>query len=345
MKTLLLTGWTGYIWSHNAVLLIQEWYEIIILDNLSNSSEDVLGSIEKITGYRPKFYKWDITNISDLDKVFSENKIDAVIHFAGLKAVGESCDTPFEYYENNLNGSLKLFEAMEKYEVKDIIFSSSATVYNPLETPPFTEKTPTGNTTNPYGTTKFLIENILRDLASYKNLRVANLRYFNPIGAHKSGLIWEDPNDIPNNLLPYIMKVAEGELKELSVFWDDYDTIDGTGVRDYIHVVDLAYGHLASLRWLENEASSSLDKGGIEEGGIFESFNLGTGNGTSVKEMIDITEGIIWTKLPHKITERRSGDIASAYCSPSKAKEILWWEARKSVKEAVRDSWNFIKNK
>lgn len=337
MKTLLLTGWTGYIWSHNAVLFMQQWYDIVILDNLSNSSEDVLESIAEITKKEVKFYKWDITSTSDLETVFSENKIDAVIHFAGLKAVGESCDKPFEYYENNLNGSLRLFEIMEKYDVKDIIFSSSATVYNPYEKPPFCETTATWNTTNPYGTTKFLIENILRDLASYKNFRVANLRYFNPIGAHSSGLIGEDPNDIPNNLLPYIMKVASGELKELSVFWDDYNTEDGTGVRDYIHVDDLATGHLAAFKWLE--------KGEDNKEGIFESFNLGTGNGTSVKEMIEITEEVIWKKLPYKVVKRRSWDIASAYCSPKKAKEVLWWEAKKSAKEAIADSWNFIQNK
>lgn len=344
MKTLLLTGWCGYIGSHNAVLFLQEWYEVIILDNFSNSNEAVLKSIEGTTGKAPKFYYWDIRHKDDIEKVFEENQIDGVIHFAGLKAVGESCEKPFEYYENNLVWSLHLFEVMEKYWVYNIIFSSSATVYNPLQIPPFTETTLTGNTTNPYGSTKFLIENILRDLASYKNFRVANLRYFNPIGAHESGLIWEDPNDIPNNLLPYIMKVASGELGTLSVFWDDYDTPDGTGVRDYIHVVDLANGHLAAQKWLENGASSSLNKGGIEEGGIFESFNLWTGRGTSVKEMIDITETVIGAHLPHTIAPRRSWDIASAYCNPEKAEKVLWWKAEKTVQEAIADSWNFIQN-
>lgn len=219
---------------------------MIILDNFSNSSESIIDDIESISGKKVKFYYGDIRQKDDIEKVFAENSIDTVIHFAGLKAVGESCEQPFSYYENNLVGSLHLFEVMEQYGVKDIIFSSSATVYDPLETPPFSENTLTGNTTNPYGTTKFLIENILRDLANHKNFRVINLRYFNPIGAHESGRIGENPNDTPNNLLPYIMKVAAGELKELSVFGDDYNTPDGTGIRDYIHVMDLARGHVTA---------------------------------------------------------------------------------------------------
>lgn len=332
MKTLLLTWWTWYIWSHNALLFLQKWYDVIIFDNLSNSSEDVLGKIETIAEKTPKFYKWDLRNISDIEIVFSENNIDAVIHFAGLKAVGESCSMPQEYYENNIVGTMNLTKVMEQYNCRDIIFSSSATVYDPNQKPPFSELTLTWNTTNPYGTSKFIIENILRDLANHKGFRVVNLRYFNPVGAHSSGHIWENPNDIPNNLLPYIMKVASGELTSLSVYWDDYDTIDGTGVRDYIHVEDLAAGHLAATQYIDS----------LENTWIFEVFNLGAGQGSSVIEMITITESIIWKPLPYSIAVRRSWDIASAYCSPKKAEEVLWWKAEKTVQEAVADSWNFI---
>ena len=391
MKTLLLTWWAWYIGSHNAVILLQEWYDIIIFDNLSNSSESVVEKIKEIAasaslnqggivvgGDTPpqspsvegeanpseqgevSFYKWDLRNISDLEAVFSENSIDAVIHFAWLKAVGESCEMPHEYYENNIVGTMNLAKVMEQYGCKDIIFSSSATVYNPNQKPPFSELTLTWETTNPYGTSKFIIENILRDLANHKDFRVVNLRYFNPVGAHSSGLIGEDPSDIPNNLLPYIMKVASGELKSLSVYGNDYDTIDGTWVRDYIHVEDLAAGHLASLEWLQNKAS--LNEGGektppqspsVEGEGsasdqgelfawIFEVFNLGTWNGTSVLEMITLTQEIIWKTLPYSIVSRRPWDIASAYCSPKKAEDLLKWKAHKSVKDAIADSWKFI---
>ena len=337
MKTLLLTGWTGYIWSHCAALLLEQGYEVIILDNLSNSSEEVIEKIHTISGKIPKFYKWDIKNVSDIESVFSENTIDAVIHFAGAKSVSESCVNPFEYYENNIVWTIHLTEVMEKYWVKNIIFSSSATVYNPLETPPFHEETPTGNTTNPYGTTKFLIENILRDLSIHKGFNVINLRYFNPIGAHASGLIGEDPNDIPNNLLPYVMKVASGELPKLFVFWDDYDTIDGSWVRDYIHVTDLAHGHVAALKYIAEKIDSSTV--------LLENINLWTGNGTSVFEIIQATEKVIWASLPYEVTGRRAWDIASAYCCNKKAKDILGWEAKLTVQEAIADSWNFIKNK
>jgi len=281
-----------------------------------------------------KLYKWDIRNKEGLRKIFLDNKVDGVIHFAGAKAVWESCEKPFEYYENNIVGTIHLTEVMDEFWVKDIIFSSSATVYEPSQESPFSEETLTGNTTNPYGTTKLIIENILRDLANHKWFRVWNLRYFNPVWAHSSGLIGEDPDGIPNNLLPYIIKVAVGELSELSVFGDDYDTLDGTGVRDYIHVADLAQGHIAALNWLEKQNNS-----------IFENFNLGTWNGTSVLEMIAYTEDIIWKNLPYKIIERRSGDIGTAYCSPKKAEKILWWKAEKTVRRAIVDSWNFIQHK
>ncbi|MDA9129389.1 UDP-glucose 4-epimerase GalE [Candidatus Gracilibacteria bacterium] len=340
MKTLLLTGGLGYIGSHNTVVFLEAGYEVIIFDNLSNSDESTLENIKNIVASSLpererverglKFYEGDLRNISDIEQVFSENTIDGVVHFAGAKAVGESCMNPFYYYENNIVGSLNLFKIMENHNCKNIIFSSSATVYDPSEKPPFSEETLIGNTTNPYGTTKFVIENILRDLGAHKNFNVINLRYFNPVGAHKSGLIGEDPKDVPNNLLPFVMKVANGELSELQVFGDNYDTPDGTGVRDYIHVVDLARGHLAALKYLENNS------------GVFENINLGTGKGTSVMEMIKITEKIIGKKLSHKIVSRRSGDIASAYCSPDKASKLLHWKAEKTVEQAVQDSWNFI---
>jgi len=345
MKTLLLTWWTWYIGSHNAVLLLEQWYNIIIFDNLSNSSRYILKSIQQIVTASSlnqvgievgelKFYKWDLRNKNDLNIVFSENTIDTVIHFAGLKAVWESCEKPQEYYENNVVGSMNLFSMMEQYNCKNIIFSSSATVYEPTQTPPFSENTLTGNTTNPYGTSKFIIENILRDLAHHKDFKVINLRYFNPIGAHSSWLIGEDPSDIPNNLLPYIMKVATGELQSLWVYGNDYDTIDWTGIRDYIHVVDLAAWHLSALNFLSQQQDS-----------IFETFNLWTWTGTSVMEMIQYTQDIIWEDLSYNIISRRDGDIASAYCSPQKAQNILWWKAKKTVQDAITDSWNFIKNK
>ena len=349
MQTILLTWWTGYIGSHNAVLLLEEWYEVILFDNLSNSNEDVVWKIKEITGKMPTFYNGDLRNTSDIKKVFSENTIDTVIHFAGAKAVWESCDKPFYYYENNIVWTINLCEVMEEFYVKNIIFSSSATVYSPLETPPFDEKTPTGWTTNPYGTSKLIIENILRDLSNHKDFNVINLRYFNPVWAHKSGLIWEDPNDIPNNLLPYIMKVASWELSEISIFWDDYDTIDGTWVRDYIHVVDLARWHIQALKYMENIAttlpSPYQEKEKLHREAIYQEINLWTGRWTSVLEMIHYTDKVVGRKLDYKIKDRRSGDIASAYCNPQKAKDILDWEAKQTVKEAIADSWNFIKKK
>lgn len=331
MKTLLLTGWAWYIWSHNAVLFLEQAYEVIILDNLSNSFEATIGKIENISNKKVTFYKWDIKDKELLEKIFTNHSIDCVVHFAGAKAVWESCEKPFQYYENNIIWTLCLTEVMNKYDIKKIIFSSSATVYNPMETPPFTENTLTGNTTNPYGTTKFIIENLLRDLAIHKWFQVGNLRYFNPVWAHSSWLIWEDPQDIPNNLLPYIMKVAIWELSELPVYWNDYNTRDGTGIRDYIHVSDLALGHLMALQWLEWKAQW-----------LFETFNLWTGKWTSVLEMIQYTQEIIWKDLQYSIVQRRAWDIASAYCLAKKAKDILDWEAQKTVQQAIQDSWNFI---
>lgn len=344
MKTILLTWATWYIGSHWAVALLEKWYNVIIVDNLSNSSKKTIDNINKIVNSSPliqrrgargevKFYEIDLRNKEKLKVVFEENKIDSVIHFAWVKAVWESCEQPFYYYNNNIGGSLNLFELMDKYGVKNIIFSSSATVYSPELEAPFSEETLTGNTTNPYWTTKFIIENILRDLSNHKWFNVINLRYFNPVWAHSSGLIWEDPNDKPNNLLPFIIKVASWELEQIQVFWDDYPTRDWTGERDYIHVVDLIEGHIKALEYIKNNDE------------IYEEINLWTGKPTSVLEMIQITEEVIWRKLNYQIVDRRIWDIAVSYCLPDKAKKLLDWEAKIDIKQAISDSWNFIQNK
>ena len=356
MQTILLTWATWYIGSHWAVALLEKWYNVIIVDNLSNSNKSSLEAIEKILQNSPllqrrgargevSFYEIDLRNKKNLEQVFTENKIDSVIHFAGAKAVWESCTLPFYYYENNVTWSLNLFELMDKYRVKNIIFSSSATVYKPDEIAPFSENTPTWNTTNPYWTTKFIIENILRDLSNHKWFNVINLRYFNPVWAHKSGLIWEDPNDIPNNLLPYIMKVATWELKEIQVFGDDYTTKDGTGERDYIHVLDLIDWHIKALEYIDSPLLFKRGARGELLKGLYEEINLWTGKATSVLEMIKITEEITWKKLNFNIVSRRKWDIATSYCSPDKANKLLNWEAKYSIKEAIKDSYNFIKNK
>lgn len=333
VKTILLTWWTWYIGSHWAVSFIEEWYKVIILDNLSNSDIDVLYQIELITWIKPLFYKADLRNKDEVEKVFLENTIDWVIHFAWAKAVWESCLDPFKYYENNLVWSLNLFEAMEKYAVKNMIFSSSATVYKPSSKLPYTEDTNTWDTTNPYGTTKLVIENLLRDLSIHKWFNVINLRYFNPIWAHKSWLIWEKPNDIPNNLLPYILKVAIWELEKIEVFWDDYDTVDWTWERDYIHVLDLIDWHLKAWDHIESNENSKW---------LYEVFNLWTWDSTSVLEMIKITEDVVWNKLKYKVVDRRNWDLATCYCLPEKANKILDWKTKFWVKEAIIDSWNFI---
>ncbi len=330
MQTILLTWATWYIGSHWAVALLEKWYNVIIVDNLSNSNKDTLESIFKITWKKPIFYEIDLRNKEKLEEVFKKNKINSVIHFAWAKAVWESCEKPFYYYDNNIIWSLNLFELMDKYSVKNIIFSSSATVYKPDEKAPFSEKTPTWNTTNPYWTTKFIIENILKDLSNHKWFNVINLRYFNPVWAHKSGLIWENPNDKPNNLLPYIMKVANSELDQIQVFGDDYSTKDWTWERDYIHVLDLIDGHIKALEYIEKNNN------------IYEEINLWTWKPTSVLEMIKITEEIIWKKLNYKIVERRPWDIAISYCLPDKARKLLNWNAKYSIKEAIEDSWGFV---
>ena len=331
----LVTGGAGFIGSHTAVELLNAGKEIVIVDNFSNSKPKALEAIKKITGKDFKFYEIDYLDQKALEKVFEENDIEAVLNFAGFKAVGESVRKPLEYYKNNISGCLVLLETMRKYNVKKFVFSSSATVYGEPEKIPLTEDCKTGGTTNPYGTTKLFIEQILKDLyASDNTWDICILRYFNPVGAHKSGLIGEEPQGIPNNLMPYVVRVASGELKELSVFGNDYDTPDGTGVRDYIHVVDLAQGHLAALNKLDKEGR-----------GLF-IYNLGTGTGVSVLDMVKSFEEITGNKVNYKIAPRRPGDIATCYSDPEKAKNELGWTAKKGIKEMCEDSWNFIqKNK
>ena len=328
---ILLPGGAGYIGSHTAVELLNAGKEIVIIDNFSNSKKEVLDKIRKITGKDFKFYEMDYLDKEKLDKVFEENEINAVLNFAGYKAVGESVQKPIEYYKNNISGCLELIETMKKHGVKKFIFSSSATVYGDPETIPITEECKTGGTTNPYGTSKLFIEQILKDTYKSDNTwDICILRYFNPVGAHESGLIGEEPQGIPNNLMPYVARVAAGKLKELSVFGNDYDTKDGTGVRDYIHVVDLAKGHVAALE--------KLDK---EKKGLF-IYNLGTGNGYSVLDMVKGFEKATGKKVPYKIAPRRSGDIATCYADPKKAKEELGWEAKKDINDMCKDSWEYI---
>lgn len=326
--SVLVTGGVGYIGSHTTIELIKEGKDVIIVDNLSNSNVVVLDRIEDITGVKPKFYEIDVQNREKLEKVFKENNIDSVIHFAASKAVGESVEKPLEYYSNNIKNTLVLLEAMRKYNVKNFVFSSSATVYGDPHKCPILEDFPL-SATNPYGQTKLMIENILRDICKAdKSINVAILRYFNPVGAHKSGKIGEEPNGIPNNLMPYITKVAIGQLKELSVFGDDYNTPDGTGVRDYIHVLDLACGHVKALEKLEN-------KPGLV------TYNLGTGNGYSVLEMVQAFSKASGRDITYKIAPRRPGDIAMCYADASKAKKELGWEAKYNLYEMCEDSWRW----
>ena len=331
--SILVTGGAGFIGSHTSVELLNAGREIVIIDNFSNSKPEVLDNIKKITGKDFKFYNINYLDRKELEKVFEENKIEAVLNFAGYKAVGESVKKPLEYYENNISGALVLLETMKKYGVKKFIFSSSATVYGEPERIPITEDCKIGGTTNPYGTTKLFIEQILQDLYKSDNTwDIAILRYFNPVGAHESGLIGEEPQGIPNNLMPYIVRVASGELEQLSVFGNDYDTPDGTGVRDYIHVVDLAKGHLKALEKLEKEQQ-----------GIY-IYNLGTGIGYSVLDMVKAFEEAAGKKVNYKIAPRRAGDIAMCYSNPEKAKKELSWEATKTLKDMCQDSWRYIQN-
>ncbi len=329
---ILVTGGTGYIGSHTCVELLNEGYEVVVLDNLSNSKIEVLDKIKNITGKEVKFYEGNMIDRSILEKIFTENKIDAVIDFAAYKAVGESVEKPVEYYTNNVSTVLVLLDVMKKFNCKNIVFSSSATVYGTPKEVPITEECETGGTTNPYGTSKLFVEQILKDLYKSDNTwNIVILRYFNPIGAHESGLIGEEPNGIPANLMPYISKVANGKLECLSVFGNDYPTKDGTGVRDYIHVVDLAKGHIKAIEKI------SKDKG------LF-IYNLGTGVGYSVLDIINAFEKANGIKINYKIAPRREGDIAECYSNPTKAKEELGFVATKTIEDMCRDAWNYEKN-
>jgi UDP-glucose 4-epimerase len=326
---ILVTGGAGYIGSHTCVELINEGHEVVILDNLYNASSKVVDRIETITGKRPMFYETDLLDRERVAELFDKEKIDAVIHFAGLKAVGESVQKPIEYYHNNLTGTLILCDEMHKHGVHNIIFSSSATVYGSDNPVPYRESGKKGECTNPYGWTKWMIEQILTDIhTADEKWNVVLLRYFNPIGAHKSGLIGEDPKGIPNNLLPYVARVAIGRLSEVHVFGDDYDTPDGTGVRDYIHVVDLARGHVAALKKLEKGSGVSI-------------YNLGTGKGSSVLDVIHSFEKACGHAIPYVVEARRAGDVASSYADASKAKQELGWEAQYGLDEMCADSWNW----
>lgn len=331
--SILVTGGAGFIGSHTVVELLNKGYDVIIVDNLVNSKESTISAIEKITGKKPKFYNVDLLDKEKVNKIFDENKdIEAVIHFAALKAVGESVEKPILYYENNLQSTLVLVDVMQKHNVKKIVFSSSATVYGDPAKVPITEDMPTGAATNPYGETKVMIERILADIYKSDNSwSVMLLRYFNPIGAHESGLIGESPNGIPNNLMPYINQVALGKLDHLRVFGNDYNTPDGTGVRDYIHVVDLAKGHIKAIERCEKIT-------GVE------AYNLGTGIGYSVLDIVKNFEKATGIKIKYEIAPRRAGDIAECYADPSKAEKVLGWKAEKNLEQMCKDSWNFTKS-
>ncbi|HZJ98349.1 MAG TPA: UDP-glucose 4-epimerase GalE [Oligella sp.] len=327
----LVTGGAGFIGSHTVVELLQGGYEVVIIDNFSNSSPLVLSRIEEITGKRPLLIEGDIRDRALLDDVFKQHEIDAVVHFAGLKAVGESVQKPLEYYDNNVSGSVVLFEAMRDAGVKRLVFSSSATVYGDPEEIPISENCPVGVPTNPYGMSKLMVERILQDLVvAEADFSVALLRYFNPIGAHESGLIGENPSGIPNNLLPYVTQVAIGKLAQLSVFGSDYSTVDGTGVRDYIHVVDLAKGHLAALDYLKGAVGCHV-------------WNLGTGQGYSVLQIVEAFEKATGVSVPYKLVERRAGDIAECWSNPAKAKDELGWVAGYGLEDMMRHSWKWQK--
>lgn len=329
---ILITGGAGFIGSHTVVELQNAGYDVVVLDNLSNSSEVSLKRVEEITGKPVKFYKADILDREALEDIFAKESIDSCIHFAGLKAVGESVAKPWEYYHNNITGTLTLLDVMSKNHVKNIVFSSSATVYGTPEVIPVTEACPKGEITNPYGQTKSMLEQILTDIQKADpQWNVILLRYFNPIGAHKSGKIGENPNGIPNNLMPYITQVAVGKLKELGVFGNDYDTPDGTGVRDYIHVVDLALGHVKAIEKIEENPGLKI-------------YNLGTGKGYSVLEIVKAFEEATGVKIPYAIKPRRAGDIACNYADASLAKKELGWEAQHGIKEMCEDSWRWQSN-
>ncbi len=323
----LLTGGAGYIGSHTVVEMCEVGHEVVVVDNFSNSSPRVMERVAELVGHSVPFYEADVCDEAAMDRIFAEHKIDAVVHFAGLKAVGESVQMPLAYYQNNINSTLTLLRSMKKAQVRRLVFSSSATVYGDPERCPITEQSPTGKCSNPYGWTKFMIEQILMDYChANPDMQAILLRYFNPVGAHQSGLIGEMPNGRPNNLMPYITQVAVGKLPELSVFGNDYPTHDGTGVRDYIHVVDLARGHVAALNYTAPGAPV---------------FNLGTGTGYSVLDMVNTFARVNGVPIPHRIAPRRPGDIAECYADPTKAREVLGWQATLTLEDMVRDSWNW----
>ena len=331
MGKILVTGGTGYIGSHTVVELLNVGREVVIIDDFSNSKPEVLDAIKKITGKEPKFYNINYLDKKALEKVFEENEIESVINFAGFKAVAESVKEPLKYYHNNVSGAIILLETMQKYNVKKFIFSSSATVYGEQDDKKYTEKMKRGESSSPYGTSKIMIEKILEDLYFADNeWDIALLRYFNPVGAHESGLIGEDPQGIPNNLMPFIMKVANKEFDHLNIFGNDYETKDGTCERDFLHVVDLAIGHIKALEKLEKEKS-----------GIFV-YNLGTGKPYSVQEMVDTFIKVNKVDVPYKYAPRRNGDLAGFYADPTKAKEELDWIATRTLEDMCRDSWNFV---
>jgi UDP-glucose 4-epimerase len=330
--SILLTGGAGFIGSHTAVQMIQAGYEVVIADDLSNSEASVIDRIGQITGVQPAFYQIDVADREALEPIFREHHIDGVVHFAGYKAVGESVEKPLSYYRNNLDTTLTLLETMREHGTHCFVFSSSATVYGMSEDVPFTEDQPTGGCTNPYGWTKFMIEQILRDAAAAdKALSVVLLRYFNPIGAHESGLIGEKPNGIPNNLMPYITQVAQGIRPQLNVFGNDYPTHDGTGVRDYIHVVDLADGHVAAMRYAAEHKGCEV-------------FNLGTGTGYSVLDLVTTFQEVNGVEIPYEIAPRRAGDIAVCYADTGKAESGLGWRASRGIQEMCQDAWRWQKN-
>lgn len=338
-KTVLVTGGAGYIGSHACVELLQADYEVIVVDNLSNSKEESLNRVKKITGKSLSFYKQDIQDKKALTDIFNAHKIYAVMHFAGLKAVGESCEQPLKYYQNNVYGSLILTEVMEQTSVKNLIFSSSATVYGEPDTVQYSEELPVYGATNPYGKSKAMIEEILKDLSAADKItkpaipwKIVLLRYFNPIGAHQSGTIGEDPNGAPNNLIPYVSQVAVGKLEQLSIFGDDYSTRDGTGVRDYIHVVDLVKGHLKALQAIESDGFS---------GNACKAYNLGAGRGYSVLEIIEAFEQITGKKINYRFAPRRAGDVAENYANPALALKELGWQTEKTLNDMIADTWRW----
>lgn len=340
-NAILVTGGAGYIGSHTCVELLEHGYEVVVVDNLCNSKIESIRRIEQITGQAVRFHQTDINDATALSDIFRQHDIAAVIHFAGLKAVGESCQLPLKYYQNNINGTLVLLEIMAEQGVKNLVFSSSATVYGDPYSVPITEDFPL-SATNPYGRTKLFIEEILRDASIADGLngtqtpwKIALLRYFNPIGAHHSGLIGEDPNGIPNNLMPYLSQVAIGKLPVLSVFGNDYPTHDGTGVRDYIHVVDLAQGHIKALQYLMSQSKDTA---------ICDAINLGTGNGYSVLDMINTFSQVTGKQVPYQITPRRPGDVAACYADPSLAQQKLDWQAKRDLQQMMADTWRWQSN-